>query len=71
MPLSIQGNEVLSKMWDSFRISYAEKNPGSNLNDAERYFLYHILHSLHHNSDAFAVCSNELSETEELIEKIR
>jgi hypothetical protein len=72
MPLSIQGNAVLCKMWDSFRISYVEKNPGSNMNDAERYFLYTILGGLVNDSDyALAVYSNEFKETQDLIEEIR
>jgi hypothetical protein len=73
MLLSVQGNKILSKMWDSFRISYAEKNPGTNMNDAERSFLHIILGGLVHHSDmdAYAVQSDELKETSSLIEEIR
>jgi len=71
MPLSIQGDKVLSKMWSSFHNSYVEKNPGCNTNDVERAFLYHILGSLVYNSDCMAPYSDELAETEKLIEEIR
>jgi len=73
MLLSVKGNEVLEKMWYQFRVVYAQQNPGSNLNDAERDFLNLILGSLVHHSDvdSFAVHSDELHETEELIKKIR
>lgn len=71
MPLSIQGNEVLSKMWDKFRISYVEHHSGVNENDVERAFLYHILTGLVQESDAFAPYSTELQEVDDLIAKIR
>lgn len=71
MPLSVQGNKVLAKMFDSFRTAYVKKNPGCNENDVERAFLHHILGALVFNSDCMAPYSDELHETEELIEKIR
>lgn len=71
MPLSVQGNEVLTKMWDQYRIAYVAQNPGCNMNDVERDFLYHIFGSLVDGSDVFAVYSGELQEAEDLIEKIR
>jgi hypothetical protein len=73
MLLSVQGNEVLEKMWYQFRVVYAQQNPGSNLNDAERAFLHHILTGLvdQNNSITYGINSNELKEVEELIEKIR
>lgn len=71
MPLSMQGNTVLTKMFGSFRNAFVEKNPGCNENDVERAFLHHILGALVFNSDCMAPYSDELRETEELIEKIR
>jgi hypothetical protein len=71
MPLSVQGNAVLSKMWDSFSVAYAENNPGSNMNDAEREFLRHLLVALVDHSSCMAPYSNDLKEAEQLIEKIR
>ena len=71
MPLSVQGNAVLTKMWNHFHSTYVEKNPGCNTNDVERAFLYQILAQLAYNSDAFAPYSETTRETEELIEKIR
>jgi hypothetical protein len=71
MPLSIQGNEVLSKMYTEFRTTWVEANPGMNENDVERVFLHLILACLVDHSEAFSPYSNELSEVEVLIEKIR
>lgn len=71
MPLSVQGNAVLCKMFDSFRNAFVEKNPGCNGNDVERAFLYHLLNDLVVHSDCMAPYSNELKEAEVLIEKIR
>lgn len=72
MPLSIQGNAVLFKMFDSFRIAYVEAHPGDNMNDVERAFLCAILGGLVYNSNyAFAPFSDELKETEDVIEAIR
>lgn len=71
MPLSVQGNAVLSKMWNKFHTTYVEKNPGCNMNDVERAFLHQILGQLVYNSDAFAPYSDDVTETEALIEAIR
>lgn len=71
MPLSIQGNAILSKMFDSFRNAYVEKNPGVNGNDVERAFLYTTVGALVEHTDCMAPYSEELSETEKLIETIR
>jgi hypothetical protein len=71
MPLSVQGNEALTEMFDLFRASYVEKNPGCNENDVERVFLHHLLGALVEHSDAFAVYSKELREVEILIEDIQ
>lgn len=71
MPLSVQGNTVLSKMFDDFQRTYVEKNPGVNMNDVERDFLYHMLHALVYNSTTYASYSQELKETEALIDKVR
>lgn len=71
MPLTIQGNSVLDRMFGYFRNAYVEKNPGCNGNDVERAFLHHLLGALVEHSEAFPVYSKELEETENLIEKIR
>jgi hypothetical protein len=70
MPLSVQGNAVLSKMFYSFRTSYVEKNPGCNENDVERGFLHIVLHSLVFQSSTFTNDA-EIQATEILIDKIR
>lgn len=71
MPLSVQGNKVLSNIWDQFHSTYVEKNPGVNQNDVERAFLQQILAQLTYSSDAFAPYSDELVEVEKQIEEIR
>jgi len=59
-------------MWDSFRVPYVEANPGANMNDVERDFLYIVLGALVQNSDhSFAPYSEEIKETQDLIEEIR
>lgn len=71
MPLSIQGNEVLSKMWDAYYNNYVDCNPGCNANDVERAFLFHILGMITMNTSAIESYSSQEKEIETLIEKIR
>jgi hypothetical protein len=46
MNLCIQGQAVIEKMFDAFRIKYVEENPGVNGNDVEREFLLSLMHGL-------------------------
>jgi|WetSurMetagenome_2_1015567.scaffolds.fasta_scaffold955790_2 hypothetical protein len=71
MPFSIQGNAVLSQMYNAYYTAYVENNPGCNGNDIERAFLTHINESLMEHSGCMQSYCTELQKVEKLIEEIR
>jgi len=71
MFLSVQGNEVLHKLWDSFRIKFGESNPGVNMNDIERAFLHQLVFGLEEFHSSGLEASEIYQELVPLIEEIR
>lgn len=71
MPISIQSNAVLSKVFDSFRDGYVKMYPGSNMNDIEREFLSCVFNSVRHSFLGYTISFAEVKETQALIEAVR
>lgn len=42
MNLTKQGSEVLSKVYEEFKHSFLDDNPGASANDVERAFLHRV-----------------------------
>lgn len=69
--LSNQGNDVLQKLWDSFRIKFGASNPGVNMNDIERAFLHQLVFGLEEFNASGMEASEIYQELVPLIEEIR
>jgi hypothetical protein len=70
--LSIQGDKALSFLWDTFREECIRRNPGINMNDAERAFLYRIAFGLAYDADIETrmINSADIKQVTTLIEEI-